>query len=385
VRTFNLPDIGEGLQEAEIVSWHVSPGDHVVADQPLVAIETDKAVVELPSPWAGTVARLHGAIGDVIPVGAPLVDFDGGEGQDAGAIVGTLETGKAGIAGAAGKPAAERSDAAAVPAAERETTRGISPRVRSYAAQQGVDLARVVGTGPHGSIVTGDVDAAIAARRNEDAGYEALKGPRRALALNMMHAGRTVVPATVTDLIDVSAWWNSDADITARVIAAIVAAARTEPALNAWFDGQAMSRRIHDSVDVGLAVDAPDGLFVPVIRNAGGLGRAGIRKRIDDAVEGARARALSPDEMRGATITVSNFGSIAGRHASLVLMPPQVAIVGVGRVEPAVAMDGDAPVRRAMLPVSLTFDHRAVTGGEATRFLAALVSDLQQETAPATD
>lgn len=371
MKTFRLPDIGEGLQEAEIVSWHVSPGDHVVADQPLVAIETDKAVVEIPSPWPGSIARLYGQVGDVISVGAPLVDFATSEQPNAGAIVGTLN--------AVGDDSAVPDQAAITPEVAAARAPEATPRVRAYAAQHGVALSAIRGTGPDGTIITSDVDAAIAATREGADGHERLRGPRRALAINMSKAGRTVVPATVTDLVDISAWWNTRTDTTVRAIAAIARAAVAEPSLNVWFDGELMSRCVHDVVDIGVAVDTPDGLFVPVIRNVGQLGDGDIRRCVDDLAQRARARALRPEEMRDATITFSNFGSIAGRHASLVVIPPQVAIVGIGQTEQQLALEAGDVVRRTILPVSLTFDHRAATGGEAARFLAALKSDLQRQ------
>ncbi|MGI9408359.1 MAG: dihydrolipoamide acetyltransferase family protein [Hyphomicrobiaceae bacterium] len=369
MKTFFLPDIGEGLQESEIVSWHVSPGDHVVADQPLVAVETDKAVVELPSPWSGTISRLCADVGDVIEVGAPLIEFDEGHDEDTGAIVGELES--------AAKNVFERSAVAHHGSADAAAIIRATPAVRALALEKDVDLASVRGSGPDGTILMSDVEAALNARSTISEGYEPFKGARRALAANMTRAGRTVVPATVTDLADISVWWRPDADITARTVSAVTVAARQEPSLNAWFDGETPARRLHNRIDVGLAVDAPDGLFVPVIRNCGERDKDEIRQAIDDFVVKAKARTFSPDDLRGPTITVSNFGAIAGRHASLVLMPPQVAIVGIGRTETGIELEDGVPVEHVRLPISLTFDHRAVTGGEAARFIGILRSELE--------
>ena len=193
----------------------------------------------------------------------------------------------------------------------------------------------------------------------------------------MTRAGNSVVPATVTDLIDISAWWQAGEDVTVRAVAAIAGAAQQEPSLNVWFDGENLTRRRHDTVDLGIAVDAPDGLFVPIIRNAGSLTGTEIRSLIQELAEKVRRRALTPDDLRGPTITLSNFGTIAGRHASLVLVPPQVAIVGLGRIETALKLHDNAVIERSILPVSLTFDHRAVTGGEAARFLATFGQRMQ--------
>jgi pyruvate dehydrogenase E2 component (dihydrolipoamide acetyltransferase) len=366
MKIFFLPDIGEGLQESEIVSWHVSPGDHVVADQPLVSVETDKAVVELPAPWSGTIARLCGEIGDIVAVGAPLVEFEDGAENDAGAIVGRLESASAGPA---------KTQAAQVASTiEVRTHVNVTPAVRAYANQRGIDLGSVRGSGPGGTIVRSDIDAAATALSRLADGFEPIKGARRALAANMTRAGRTVVPATVTDLVDITAWWRGGADITARALSAVAAAAVWEPALNAWFDGDTLARKLHENIDIGLAIDAPDGLFVPVIRDVGELNQAEIRNSIDELAKKARSRTLTPEDLQGPTITASNFGGIAGRHASLVLMPPQVAIVGVGRTETALRLENGVVEQRTMLPVSLTFDHRAVTGGEAARFLRELAN-----------
>lgn len=370
MKIFALPDIGEGLQEAEIVAWHVSPGDHVVADQPVVSVETDKAVVELPSPWSGTVAKLNANVGDIVAIGTPLIEYDNGAGGDAGAIVGELA--KAVSEKTPGVPSTAPAGGEEPSAGEVVTPRvRASPAVRAYAKESGVDLSGIRGSGPDGAIIKSDVDGARPAGKVTVEGFAPIKGPRRALAVNMARAGRTVVPATVTDLIDVSSWWQTGADVTTRAIAAIAHAAAQEPSLNAWFDGESLTVKLHEVVDLGLAVDAPDGLFVPVIRNAGSLTEIQISRSVKELAGKVSRRVLTPEDLRGPTITLSNFGAIAGRHASLVLMPPQVAIIGIGRIETALKLQDGGVVEGNVLPVSLTFDHRAVTGGEAARFLAA--------------
>src|SRR6185437_91826 len=150
--------------------------------------------------------------------------------------------------------------------------------------------------------------------------------------------------------------------------------------LNAWYDGRTMERRLLKQIDLGLAVDTEDGLFVPVLRNIGDRDAADLRRGIEAMKKDVRARTVPVAELRGATITLSNFGMFAGRFASLVIVPPQVAIIGAGRVEPRVLAERGKPVIRRVLPLSLTFDHRVVTGGEAARFLAALKSSLAQAT-----
>ena len=191
---FTLPDLGEGLQEAEIVAWHVAEGDHVVADQPLVSVETEKAVVEIPSPRAGRIARLMGAVGDIVKTGAPLVAFAEGPAADTGAVVGELPG-----AEARREPAEKKTAGARVKAA---------PAVRALARRLGVDLAAVVPSGPQGRVTRADVERAAGAAAAEEAGApeEPLRGPRRAMARNMARARAEVAHATLTDEADIEAW-----------------------------------------------------------------------------------------------------------------------------------------------------------------------------------
>jgi len=371
---FRLPDVGEGLHEAELVAWHVAVGDHVVADQPLVSVETAKAVVEIPSPQSGHIAALHGEPGDVVPVGTVLVEFADGAHVDTGLVVGELDEEVA-------RPSIARTPARRVGA----TGGGVkaSPAVRSLAAQLGVDLASLTGTGAVGTITRGDVEMAAARAAapsaeplREGDTIEPLRGVRRAMDANMARAHTQVVPASVTDEADIGDW-PEGTDVTLRLIRAIATACRAEPAINASYLGRDTGRVLHDYVDLGIAVDTPDGLFVPVLRDVANRDPEDLRQGLEAMKADVRARTVAPEHLRGQTITLSNFGAIAGRHAALVVVPPQVAIVGAGRARDAVvAQHGHAVVTR-VLPLSLTFDHRVVMGGEATRFLRALIADLQ--------
>ena len=361
--TFTLPDLGEGLQEAEIVSWHVTEGDHVVTDQPLVAVETDKAVVEIPSPRSARVVRLHGGTGDRVTVGEPLVEFESAAAQaDAGTVVGTID-----------ETAAVQTPRAAAP---RAAGGRMTPAVRALARKLDVDPAMVQGTGPGGAITTADVERA--ARALAAAGpAEPLRGPRRAMAERMAKAHAEVVPATVTDRADVEAW-PAGADVTLRLIRAVAAGCAAAPALNAWFEPETMSRRLHERIDLGIAVDLDDdGLFVPVLRDVGRRDPADLKRGLERLKADVRRRTIPLGEMRGQTFTLSNFGTVGGQHAELVVVPPQVAILGVGRMTEQVVAAHGAPAVHRMLPLSLTFDHRAVTGAEAARFLRAVVGELE--------
>ena len=366
MKIFKLPDLGEGLQEAEIVQWHVKTGDTVKTDQPMVSVETAKAIVDIPAPFDGKVARLYGNPGDIAHIGAPLVGFEG-EGEDAssGALIGQLEVGQKSM---------REAPMGAAPA----PTHGIkaTPAVRALSRKLNVDLAMVTPTGTDGMITAGDVQRA-ARILSETGPIELLRGVRRAMAQNMILANAEVASATIMDDADIHAWTESS-HVMLRLIRAIVAGCRAEPSLNAWYDSQRIGRWVVKKVDLGIAVDAADGLLVPVLRNVGERDADDIRESLAKLVQDARARRVPPEELRGHTITLSNYGTIAGRYASPVVVPPTVAIVGAGRIRDAVVAVDGAPAVRKVLPLSLTFDHRAVSGGEAGRFLAAMMADLQQ-------
>jgi len=365
VRQFLLPDLGEGLEEAEIVAWHVTEGDHVVADQPLVSVETDKAVVEVPSPRSGRVARLFGAKGDLVKVGAPLVEFAEGPQADTGTVVGELdrEEGRRETPGAPSEPV-------------RAKPLQVLPAVRALARKLDVDLNLVQASGPDGTVTSADVERA--AKSLTEAGpAEALRGMRRAMAQRMAAAHAEVVPAGVTEEADIGDWTTGQ-DATIRLVRAIAAACKAEPSLNAWYIAAAAERRLVKRIDIGIAVDTEGGLIVPVLRNVGERGARDLRAGLDRMRADAEARSIPPEELRGATITLSNFGMIGGRFASLIVVPPQVAIVGAGRIAQRVMVHHGQPAVRRVLPLSLTFDHRVVTGGEAARFLVALKFDLEQ-------
>ncbi len=360
---FNLPDLGEGLQEAEIVAWHVAEGDHVISDQPLVSVETDKAVVEIPAPYSGTVTRLVAAVGQIVPTGTALAEISTEESKDTGAIVGEI--------GETPEPQAEPSFPARRPMRPTGPAVRATPAVRRLAGGREVDLAKIVGSGPGGTIQSTDV---IAAATAQGVGKE-LRGPRRSMARAMAASHAAVVPATVMDhaLID---RWTAGEDPTLRLIHAVAMGCRAEPALNAWFDGK--RRRLHDRIDLALAMDTPEGLFTPVLRDI--ASESDLAPRLADLKAAVRERSIKPSELKDATITLSNFGTIGGEHAVLVVTPPQVAILGAGLISEKVVVEDGTLAPRKVLPLSLSFDHRVVTGGEAARFLNAVKAELEHET-----
>lgn len=364
MNVFKLPDLGEGLSEAEIVQWRVAEGDEVEADQPLLAVETDKAVVDVPSPQAGRIRKLYGEPGDVVHVGDVLVEFAGGD--DSGTVVGEVETGTTVL----------KDEASEIGRSAGVTGVRATPAVRALARRLGVDLASVRPTGNDGLITAADIRRA--AQTLEQAGpLEPLKGVRRSMALNMAAAHAEVVPVTLVDEVDVERW-PQRTDVTLRLLRALVAGCRAEPSLNAWYDGHTIGRRLLEEVHVGIAVDTADGLFVAKLDNADSRSPADLRAGLNRLKADLKARSIPAEELRGYTITLSNFGTIAGRHATPIVVPPTVAILGAGRVRSGVVAAGEQPAVHRILPLSLTFDHRAVTGGEAGRFLAAVMADLEQ-------
>jgi pyruvate dehydrogenase E2 component (dihydrolipoamide acetyltransferase) len=364
MRSFRLPDLGEGLAEAELLEWLVSVGDEVQAGQALARVETDKAQVDVTSPSAERIERLCVEPGDRIRVGEVLVEFESDtvSTQDAGTVVGRL-------------PGPEPKLTSAV----RGSAVRAMPAARERARALGLALDSVVGTGPKGVITRADVERAAAASQDGPAAPEGdvLRGPRLAMARNMARARDAVASATLMDEVDVEAWWTPDADITVRLVRAIAAACAVEPAVNAWFDDQRLERQLHEHVDVAIAIQTREGLFAPALRDVSNATPEALRSGIDRLTEEARARSLRPEALRNATITLSNFGALAGRHAMLVVVPPQVAILGAGRIERRVTARGEEVAIRAQLPLSLSFDHRVVTGAEAARFMGALRNELE--------
>ena len=441
IKTFYLPDLGEGLPDATIVEWHVKVGDSIKLDAPLCSMETAKAVVDVPSPYTGKVTKLHGAAGDIIETGAALAEFEPdpnakqrAEAESTGHHHGPKKTEAPKAAEPAKPAAADREDEGTVVGAmvsgshvhveQAASIGGVKavPAVRALAKKLKVDLARVRPSGADGVVTMKDVKdaaengtaalgAAPARAVSASAGRhlapelpqpepsrtttslagkpmrtappsvqasgqpEQLKGVRRNMARVMADAHAQVVPTTLVDDADLHAWIGKP-DITARLIRAIVSACKTVPALNAWFDGKNLTRTLHPQVDIGIAVDTDDGLFVPALRNADVLDGAGIRAAIKRLRTQVEDRTIPASELSGYTISLSNFGMFAGRYATPVVVPPTVAIIGAGKLShDVVAVIGGIEVHRRM-PLSVTFDHRAATGGEAARFLKAMLDDL---------
>jgi pyruvate dehydrogenase E2 component (dihydrolipoamide acetyltransferase) len=355
-RVFALPDLGEGLEEAVVTEWLVAEGDDVALNQPIAEIETAKAVVEVPSPFAGRVARLHAAAGDAVQVGAPLVTYEVEEG--AGAVSDGPE------------PAAAAGPVAATPA------------VRARARELGVDLSALTGSGPGGRITREDVDRAAGGADEGAAGsaYEAVPVTpvRRAVAETLARAA-AIPQVTTFREVDCSALEDfrrvlgtSPLPVFVRALAEV---ASEHPGINASWSEREI--RLHRTVDVGIATDTDRGLLVPVVRDVASLGIGAVASEIARLAGAARDAALSADELRGATITVTNTGSYGSRAGTPLLNPGHAVTVALGAIEPrALVVEGRVEARPACT-LSLTFDHRVLDGATVGRALGTLVALLE--------
>jgi pyruvate dehydrogenase E2 component (dihydrolipoamide acetyltransferase) len=360
---FKLPDLGEGLTEGEIARWLVTEGDDIAEDQPLVEIQTDKTTVEIPSPASGKVSRILVAEGDVVPVGTVLV------------VIG----GDAAVADE--QPRAEPARQQAAAAAVHETTVPRAPErvratplVRKLAQELGVDLAGVQGTGPGGRVREEDVRAAVgqAPQRREDR-REPLRGVRRLTAEHMARAHREIAPVTWVEECDFT---NIDlARIVPTVLRATALTLTEHPELNARLEGEEIVYL--ERYDLGVAVQTPRGLVVPVVRNCDTTPLDELAAEVKRLVERARAGTLAPAELRGSTFTVTSAGKLGGLFTTPIVNHPEVGVLAVGRIRPLpVVRDGVLAVRQ-MGYISVTFDHRVVDGVKAGEFGLAVIRRLE--------
>ncbi|MES2141271.1 MAG: dihydrolipoamide acetyltransferase family protein [Pseudomonadota bacterium] len=376
---FCLPDLGEGLPDAEIRRWYISVGDLIKVDEPMVEMETAKAVVDIPAPFSGKIIQLYGKPGDIIKTGEALVDIEGAEKPaDKATVVGDLQTTDTII---------EESATGIKPSYEtNHNAIKATPSIRALAKKMRVDLTQCVGSGPGGQIIVSDLENAVKPQTEATTfipsftklteGYEPLRGARRAMAIAMSKSHQRVVPVTLVDDADIHSW-PEKTDVTLRVIQAIMAACQREPRLNAWLDDENLSLRQHQHINLGIAIDAAEGLFVPVLKNIAQCNTVDLRKTIDRFKIEVKNRNIPPENLTDATFVLSNVGVFAGRYATPLITPPMVAILAVGRIIEAVVADQGKPTIHKLLPLSLTVDHRAITGGEAARFLSALIRNLK--------
>ncbi len=265
----------------------------------------------------------------------------------------------------------------------RERVRA-APAVRMLAKRLGVQLAECRATGRHGLVSVDDVLAtanlatkgrAISPSVPGLTDADRLRGARKAMSTSMSLSRDEIAMCTIFDDADIEGW-TERRDFTVRLIRAIAAAAKVEPGLNALFDPAGPSKKIVEQVHLAIAVDTPEGLIVPVLRDVGSRSAAQLREALNDLKERTRSRTVTPEEMRDYTFTLSNFGTMAGRYATPLVVPPTVAILGAGKLQRDVVAGETGPEIHTRIPLSLTFDHRCITGGEACRFLGAVIADL---------
>lgn len=357
---FKLPDLGEGLTEGEIARWLVEEGQEIAEDAPLVEIATDKTTVEIPSPAGGKVSQILVAEGEVVPVGTVLVVI-GGDGAEPKPR--DVEQPRA-------EPAPQQQ--AARPAGEKVRA---TPLVRKVAQELGVDLATLTGTGPQGRITEEDVRAAGAggaAKASAEGEHVRLRGVRRQMFEHLTRAHE--IPAvTWVEQCDFS---ESDLKrLVPLVLHAVTESLREFPELNARVeDGELV---LLDRYDVGVAVQTEQGLVVPVVHGADRLSLDELDAEVRRLAEGANAGALKPEELRGGTFTVTSAGKAAGLFVTPLINHPEVAILGIHRIEERpVVRDGEVVVRR-MGNVSVTFDHRVIDGKRAADFGLAVIARLE--------
>ncbi len=328
-------------------------------------METAKAVVDVPSPCDGKIKKLYGETGEVILTGSPLVEFESDkQTTDAGTVVGEI------------KSTNETLDETSTitPNIAGQKSIKVTPAVRAIAKKMSVDLSLVTPTGKNGLITINDVRSF--SNIVEAAGQLIpLKGVRKSMAKIMEKAHAEVVPVTITE----DAIFNPThdfTDTTIQIIQALIYAVKKEPNFNAWYNGTTLASRVFDDINLGVAMDTPDGLFVPVIQEAQKLTRIELRAKINEYKASVTDRTIDPTNLKNCTITLSNFGNMAGKYASPIVVPPTVAILGIGKMRDVVAPYNDEIKICKMLPVSLTFDHRAITGGESARFIGEFVQSL---------
>ena len=398
-QTFRLPDLGEGLTEAQLVSWHVEEGTHVDVNAPLADVETAKAVVVIPSPFAGTVQKLHARPGESVAVGAPLITIST---QAATATAERDSDAPRTLVGyGPGAPEAGiRRRARVAPSAAAEPSADVraAPFVRQLAKEKGVDLATVTGTGSGGRITRADVEAAAGspsaaptAPATNGERRISVVGIRKAIARQMLRSVSTIPQFTEFAIFDASALMAAREKQKAAgrsltplpyFIEAMVKAVRAYPMMNSSWDENHDEIVVKRAINVGIAVNTSQGLLVPVLRGADQLDRDQIAERSARLIEGARAGTLGPGEMSGGTITVTNVGASGPVETGTpIISPPECCVVAFGAIKPRpMVVDGQV-VARPGAWISISVDHRIVDGALATEFLTALVAELEKVSA----
>lgn len=435
-REFRLPDIGEGLTEAEVVRWLIPEGGYVEQDQPVVELETDKAVVEIPSPYAGVVLRHGGAEGETIAVGDVLVVI-ADPGETAAPVEVHPQAAPETVPEAPPSPAMETPLTATTPIVgtiteEAETLgaaqspaptsgdQGVKalPVVRKLARENGIDLTSVSGSGPGGRITREDVEAVIAAGTKAPTPAEPVATPppaapdvpapaaaptgdktptyqsgrqpmsrmRRTIAANMARSWAEIPHVTTFEDVDATRLLEvrdalgmrheTKIPLEALIIKAVVPALVEFPEFNSSIDGDDLV--VHSSHDIGIAVDTPEGLMVAVIRDAGSKGVLELAAEVRRLGEGAKGRTLGIDEITGQTFTVSNIGAVGGGHGTPIVPYGTTGILSVGMARAKPIVFDDDVVIAPVMPLSLSYDHRVIDGAQGRRFMALIIENLEE-------
>lgn len=408
---FKLPDVGEGLTEGELLAWLVQEGDRVKEGQPLARIETDKAIVEIPAPGDGVVSELKFSEGAVIHVGEVFIVL--AESAETAIPASPVGVGVVGVL--------EEAPAEEAPVRSMLAT----PVVRQLAKELGLDLATVTGSGPEGRILESDVRQAAAAagsvavsksppsettpkeaavselkptarkvKKYDFFGYidhVPFKGLRKTIARNVSRSQQTAVTVTATDEADITELQRLRGRARALVVnqavhltllpflvRAVVAALKDHPYLNATLDEESEDIILKKYYNIGIATDTAEGLMVPVIKNAGDKGILELAREIQDLSAKARDRSIDLADLQGGSFTITNYGAIRGIFGTPVINYPEVAILGLGRVQELPRVRAGTIEIRQVLPISLSFDHRVVDGGQAARFIQQFIGYVEE-------
>ncbi len=388
---FKFPDVGEGIAEGEVVKWHVKEGDRVEEDQVLLEVETDKAVVEIPSPVSGYILKRLVGEGDIIHVGQVMVII-GEEGEGIGV-----------------KPAPERKAVeppGGVVGTVQRAKVAAAPATRKLARELGVDLGGIRGTGPGGRITPEDVrqasadkavPAAKAVRKREDLKVDEtvervkMRGVRKKVSEAMMTSVRRIPHVTHVDEADISRliqlreslnrrWKEEDFRLSYLpfFVKAVALNLRAFPAMNASVDEENDEIVYRKYYNIGMATATPDGLIVPVIKRADRLSLVEISKEIERLAEATRSRKVPLEDLRGATFSVTNYGSIGGLLGTPIIHHPETAILGIGKFFKRLVLAGDTIEERDFVYLSLSFDHRVADGADSAEFVNSVISYLEE-------
>jgi len=409
---FNFPDVGEGIHEGTVVEWLVAEGDAVVEDQPLLKVETDKAVVELPSPKTGTVLKIHFGAGDLIHVGDALIVI--GEAGESVPDSGVETTAPPEVADAAPATVVEVASQPTTPVAEGSRRPLATPKTRAFARKMGVDLSKVNGTGSGGRITDEDVERAsrgevsLSSPASVPAAVEipanvtitadgpvervALTHLRKVIAGAMRSSKQISAHVTHVEEADATALMAAYRDLKPQIegehgikfsvlpffIKALVECLKDFPMFNASVDEEAGELVLKKYYNIGIAVDTPQGLIVPVIKDADSKDMIQLARQVADIAGRARERKLGLDELRGGSCTITNIGPLGGVFATPIINQPELAILGLHKIEQRPVVRDGQIVIRDMMYLSVSFDHRWIDGAEGARFMtqfARLISN----------